>query len=80
VETHLNPAKFARIHRSYIVNLDRIQKLQQWFHGEYRVVLHDTRTGIASRQFQLKKSPPGSLGHFVIFASVGKSGSEIVFG
>ncbi len=35
----LDPARFARIHRSTIVNVDRIRELQPYFHGEYVVVL-----------------------------------------
>jgi two-component system LytT family response regulator len=35
----LDPRKFLRIHRSAIVNLDRIKALQPWFRGDYRVVL-----------------------------------------
>jgi two-component system, LytTR family, response regulator len=35
----LDPRMFMRIHRSAIVNLDRIKTLQPWFHGDYRVVL-----------------------------------------
>ena len=37
----LDPGRFARIHRSTIVNLARVKELQPWFHGEYVVVLHD---------------------------------------
>jgi two-component system, LytTR family, response regulator len=37
----LDPARFARIHRSTIVNLDRVKELQPHSHGEYVVVLHD---------------------------------------
>ena len=33
--------KFLRIHRSTIVNIERIRELQQHFNGEYIVVLHD---------------------------------------
>jgi two-component system LytT family response regulator len=41
LEAQLDPKKFVRIHRSSIVRLDFIQELQPWFHGEYRVILHD---------------------------------------
>jgi two-component system LytT family response regulator len=41
LESKLDPKKFVRIHRSSIVRLDRIQELQPWFHGEYRVILQD---------------------------------------
>lgn len=41
LEASLNPAQFARIHRSTIVNLDRVQELQPQFNGEALVVLRD---------------------------------------
>lgn len=37
----LDSDKFARIHRSTIVNLDRIQTLTPLFHGDYLVVLRN---------------------------------------
>ena len=39
LQTMLDPRMFLRIHRSAIVNLDRIKALQPWFRGDYRVVL-----------------------------------------
>ena len=42
IEGRLDPEKFFRIHRSRIVNMERIQELQPWLNGEYAVVL---RTG-----------------------------------
>jgi two-component system, LytTR family, response regulator len=39
LEARLDRARFRRIHRSSIVNLDRIRELQTWFHGEYRVMM-----------------------------------------
>jgi two-component system LytT family response regulator len=41
MEGKLNPSKFLRIHRSIIVNIERIRELQQHFNGDYIVVLHD---------------------------------------
>ena len=41
MEAKLDPARFLRIHRSTIVNIERIRELQQHFNGEYIVVLHD---------------------------------------
>jgi two-component system LytT family response regulator len=41
IETKLDPARFLRIHRSTIVNLDRIKEMQPWFSGEYVVLLKD---------------------------------------
>jgi two-component system LytT family response regulator len=40
-ESRLDPARFLRVHRSAIVNLDRIRELQPWFRGDYRVILRD---------------------------------------
>jgi len=41
LEARLDPARFIRIHRSTIVNSDRLRKLSPSFEGEYAVVLHD---------------------------------------
>lgn len=41
LESKLDPAHFIRIHRSTIVNLDRIRELQPWFRGDYKVILND---------------------------------------
>jgi two-component system LytT family response regulator len=42
IESRLDPEKFFRIHRSRIVNMERIQEMQPWLNGEYAVLL---RTG-----------------------------------
>ena len=41
LEAKLDPALFLRVHRSAIVNLDRIKELRRWFRGDYLVVLRD---------------------------------------
>jgi two-component system LytT family response regulator len=41
IESALDPTTFCRIHRSTIVNIDRIQAVESLFGGEYLVVLHD---------------------------------------
>jgi two-component system LytT family response regulator len=41
LEARLDARRFIRIHRSTIVNLDRVRKLSPAFAGEYAVVLHD---------------------------------------
>jgi two-component system LytT family response regulator len=41
MESKLDPEKFVRVHRSTIVNLERVRELQQHFNGDYLVVLHD---------------------------------------
>jgi two-component system LytT family response regulator len=40
-EARLDPARFVRIHRSTIVNIDRIRELRPRFRGDYQVILED---------------------------------------
>jgi two-component system LytT family response regulator len=47
----LDPALFVRIHKSTIVNVDRIREVQPWFSGDYVVILHDGRQLRVSRTF-----------------------------
>jgi two-component system LytT family response regulator len=49
METQLDPKKFPRIHRSTIVNIERVRELQPWFHNEYRVILKDGTELMLSR-------------------------------
>jgi len=41
METQLAPARFVRIHRSTLVNLDRVRELTPGTHGEFHVLLSD---------------------------------------
>ena len=41
LEARLDPAGFARIHRSTVVNLERVAELEPWFSGDCQVVLRD---------------------------------------
>ena len=41
IEARLDPETFVRIHRSSIVNLERVRELRQLFGGDYTVVLQD---------------------------------------
>ena len=41
LERRLAAHGFVRVHRSAIVNVDRIRELEPWFHGEYVVILKD---------------------------------------
>jgi len=54
MEERLDSDQFLRIHRSTIVNLDRIKELQPWFHGEYRVLLQDSTQLLLSRKYREK--------------------------
>jgi two-component system LytT family response regulator len=51
MEARLDPKRFVRIHRSAIVNIDRIKELEPWFHGEYIVIMRDGTRLTASRVF-----------------------------
>ncbi len=48
----LNPKHFARIHRSYIVNLDSIKQLSPRSHGDYWVELINEERLILSRRYR----------------------------
>jgi two-component system LytT family response regulator len=52
IETELDPAMFCRIHRSTIVNIDRIQSVETTFRGEYIVTLHDRTKLTAGRSYR----------------------------
>lgn len=52
VEVQFDPARFVRIHRSTIVNVERIKELQPYFRGEYVVILHDGATLKLSRGYR----------------------------
>ena len=39
IERRLDPERFVRIHRSAIVNVDKVKELRPAFHGEFEVVL-----------------------------------------
>lgn len=52
LEARLDPEKFLRIHRSTIVNIERVKELHPWFHGDYQVVLHDGTELTLSRSYR----------------------------
>jgi two-component system LytT family response regulator len=52
LERALDPRRFVRIHRSTIVNVDRIKELQPMFHGQYTVVLRDGAEITLSRRYR----------------------------
>jgi two-component system LytT family response regulator len=54
VETRLDADKFMRIHRSTIVNIERIKELQPWFHGDYVVILRNGTQLPLSRSYRQK--------------------------
>ncbi|HET7308333.1 MAG TPA: LytTR family DNA-binding domain-containing protein [Gammaproteobacteria bacterium] len=54
VESQLDPQRFARIHRSTIVRIDRIQSMQPLFNGDRCVTLHDGTQLTLSRSYREK--------------------------
>ena len=54
LEARLNPDTFYRIHRSHIVNIERVRELQPWFNGEYVVFLKDGTRLTLSRGYREK--------------------------
>jgi two-component system, LytTR family, response regulator len=54
LEAQLDPKQFLRVHRSAIVNIDRIQELQPWFHGEYRIIMREGVQLTLSRSYREK--------------------------
>ena len=54
MEGRLDAQRFVRIHRSRIVNTDRIKEMQPWFNGEYVVVLQNGTRLTLSRGYREK--------------------------
>ena len=48
----LDPAQFVRIHRSAVVNLDRVREVQAWVGGEYVAMLADGQKLRVSRGYR----------------------------
>jgi two-component system LytT family response regulator len=57
LESRLDANRFWRIHRSTIVNVDRIRELQPLFHGDYVVFLRDGTELMLSRTY--RRNLPG---------------------
>jgi two-component system LytT family response regulator len=54
IAQQLPSSSFARIHRSTIINLDRVKEMQPLFYGEYTVILEDGTRLTMSRSFREK--------------------------
>jgi two-component system, LytTR family, response regulator len=54
IEAKLDPGLFFRIHRSHIVNIERVRELQPWFNGEYVVFLRSGTRLTLSRGYREK--------------------------
>jgi two-component system, LytTR family, response regulator len=56
IETQLDPRRFIRIHRSTLVNVERIKELSPLFHGDYVVTLTNGTRLTLSRSYRDKLS------------------------
>ena len=54
LDGRLDPARFVRIHRSTLVNLERIKEIQPLFHGDYVVLLRDGTELTLSRTYRAR--------------------------
>jgi len=52
IEAQLGAKQFVRVHRSTIINVDRIQELRSSFNGEYIILLHDKTRLTLSRGYR----------------------------
>ena len=41
LETTLATNQFVRVHRSYLVNIDKIKEIQRWFNGKLMLIMND---------------------------------------
>ena len=48
----LDPARFVRIHRTTVVNVDRIREIQPWFSGDYVVLMQSGAKLTMSRSYR----------------------------
>lgn len=51
MERRLPAQMFLRIHRSSIINIERVREFQPWFHGEYIAILQDGTKLTVSRAY-----------------------------
>ncbi len=54
LESRLPPEQFLRIHRSTIVNVDRVKEVQTWFQGDYLLILADGTRLTSGRSYRQK--------------------------
>ncbi|MFN0119755.1 MAG: LytR/AlgR family response regulator transcription factor [Blastocatellia bacterium] len=52
LENRLDPERFPRIHRSTLVNIDRIREIQPLFNGDYTVILRNGAQLTLSRNYR----------------------------
>ena len=51
-ENRLDPEKFARIHRSTIINIDRVKEMHPLFNGDQLVIMKNGKELVLSRNYR----------------------------
>jgi two-component system, LytTR family, response regulator len=51
LEQKLDPKIFLRIHRSYIINMEYIKEIQEWFKGDYLVIMKSGKKLTISKSY-----------------------------
>jgi len=51
IESQLDPGMFVRVHRSIIINLERVESVEPYSHGEYVVRMKDGARLTTSRSY-----------------------------
>lgn len=54
IEDRLDPRKFFRVNRQYIVSLNEIKNVKPWFNGRFEITLHDNTELKVSRRSSAK--------------------------
>lgn len=52
MEKKLDSDTFFRIHRSTIINVEKVKELEQWFHGDYQVIMYNDEKLTMSRNYK----------------------------
>jgi DNA-binding LytR/AlgR family response regulator len=52
LEGELDPRRFVRVHKSYVVNIARIAEVTPWISGDWRIRLHDGAEVNLSRRYR----------------------------
>ena len=52
LESELDPKRFVRVHKSYLVNVSRIAEVTPWISGDWRIRLHDGAEVNLSRRYR----------------------------
>lgn len=55
LEHRLDPQQFVRVHRSHVVNIDAVKEIHPWFHGDFKIRLHDGMELMWSRRYAAKR-------------------------